>query len=223
MARLSSSLLSKFGAPKLGELTECGVPSLDESPSYLGSFVLNSIFVFELREPLARMVLMFGRRVDHAVREYRTGRELLVSYVEGLSEKNNHFLQAMRAITHFEHCISSVCQASGFITRINAILDPATFGEKDDRVVRLKKMWNRSKHFDEDLEEPSLPSAEITAPIWVTNQGLESTSASVTFEELHSMMVDLLSALRFFAEELPRQIVEDRKAASSAGELPSKE
>lgn len=184
--------------------------------------MINSIFAFELRDPLARMVLMFGRRVEHAVREYRTGRELLVSYVEGLNEKNNHFLRAMRATTHFEQCIASACQASGFITRINAILDPASFGGKDDRAVRLKKMWNRSKHFDEDLDKPSLPSAEITAPIWVTNQGLESTSVSVTFEELHSVMVDLLSALRFFAEELPKQIVEDKKAENCAGELPPK-
>jgi hypothetical protein len=60
----------------------------------------------------------------------------------------------------------------------------------------LRLIWNRSKHFDEDLIIPNKTDADITAPVWRTNHGMSSTRASVTFNELHSLLSDLLKIFK---------------------------
>jgi hypothetical protein len=204
--RYAGHLLDKYGAPKLSELTTCNAPALEEPPNYLGSFVLNSIFLVAYPELLGRLVLIFGRRVIHAVNEYRTGRELLFSYLEQLKQTNSHFLLAMRATTYFEHCIASLCQAAALLGRIQETVQPdLQVAEKDEREERLIRIWNRSKHFDEDIVAKKLANADITAPVWLTNEGISSEKASVTFDELHSVLSSLLDALRFFAVDFPKR------------------
>jgi hypothetical protein len=187
---------------------------LDEPPNYLGAFVLNSLFAVDWKDPIGRLILMFGRRVEHAIREYRSARELLAGFVERLPQTNEHFLRAMRAATHFEQCIGAVCQASGLLDRIAVLLPPDQPFPPDDRRRRLRLIWNRAKHFDEDLADKETPSAELTAPVWLTNTGIESTKASVSYAELHSALAALLSVLKLLSEDLPRQAVERQRAKS---------
>ena len=81
----------------------------------------------------------------------------------------------------------------------------------DDREQRLRKLWNRSKHFDEDLADPDKSLPEITAPVWLTNEQIKSRTAWLSFVELHTILVNLIDALEFYAEGLPQKVVEMRK------------
>jgi hypothetical protein len=160
-------------------------------------------------DPLGRLVLIFGRRAIHAIREYTIGRELLSAYAAKLKQTNSHFLQAMRATTHFESCVGSAYEACALLGRINDLVaEPQPRGDREDR---LRKIWNRSKHFDEDIIDSKISSAEITAPVWLTNQGLSPTTASVSFDELHSVLIDLREALKFLAEDLPNKFTAAQK------------
>ena len=210
--RFSNYVLGRFGAPKLGELTECNADEMDDPPNYLNSFVLNSIFVVSWQDPLGRLLLMFGRRVEQAIHEYRNGREILEVYVKSLPQTNNHFLHAMRATAHFEQCIASTCQAVAFRKRIVALMHSDTSLPEDDCEKRLKHIWNRSKHFDEDLANPLVVSAEITAPVWLTNSGIESTRATISYTELASVLKDLIKDLKFFSEDFPKQVSDTRES-----------
>jgi hypothetical protein len=127
---------------------------------------------------------MLGRRILNAMHEYTSGRDLLPAYVQKLPQTNSHFLQAMNATTHFEQSIASACQATALFERLIKLASQSKLD--DDRTPRLKLIWNRSKHFDEDLVDRKIADAEITAPVWLTNHGISSTEASVTFDELHS-------------------------------------
>jgi hypothetical protein len=209
-ARLGAFVLNRYGAPHLSELTACDAPEIDEPPNYLAALVLNSTFIMGYQEPLNRLVLMFGRRIEHAVREYRAARELLIAYLTKLPQTNNHFLQAMRATTHFEQCVGAVAQAIALLTCISKIVPPV-IDEEEDRARRIRQIWNRSKHFDADIDD-NLAPADITAPVWLTNRGISSTQANVSYQELHSTMTHLLSLLRVFADETPRRFVERRDA-----------
>ncbi len=184
--RFGSTVLNQYGAPKLSELNACGAPLQEEPPNYLATFVLNSIFIKNHVDPAGRLILMFGRRVLHAMQEYIRGRDLLFAYVQRLPQTNSHFLQAMDATTHFEQSIASACQATALLAKLSGQqkLD-------DDRASHLRRIWNRSKHFDEDLVDPNKTDADITAPVWLTNHGISSTETSVTFDELHSLLSDL--------------------------------
>jgi hypothetical protein len=140
--RYAGFLLDKYGGPDLSKLTACGAPALEDPPNYLGSFVLNSIFRVKYPDPLGRIVLIFGRRVVHAIREYTAGRELLADYVKKLAQTNSHFLSAMRATTHFEQCVAAVCQATALLDRIVALTAPpdAQLQAEDDREKRLQRI-----------------------------------------------------------------------------------
>jgi hypothetical protein len=208
--RFGAFVLDTFGAPRLSELTVCGAPDLEEPPNYLGSFVLNSILHLKHNEPVGRLILMFGRRVEHAVREYRRGRELLVAYVSRLPQSNNHFLHAMRATTHFEEWIGAAYQAGALLMRVVGLTAPPDqLPAEDDRLKRLKLIWNRSKHFDDDLAKKR--AGDISAPVWLTNDKIYCINTSLGFDELHSFLVDMLSELRFVAEELPRKAIDLRQ------------
>jgi hypothetical protein len=192
--RFGATVLNQYGAPSLSELNACGAPLLEEPPNYLATFVLNSIFIRNHVDPFGRLILMLGRRVLHSMQEYIRGRDLLFAYVQRLPETNSHFLQAMKAATHFEQSIASVCQATALFERLTKLSGQPKLD--DDRASRLRLIWNRSKHFDEDLKNPNKTDADITAPVWLTNQGISSTRASVTFDELHSLLSDLLKIFK---------------------------
>lgn len=219
MARFAAFLVNGFGAPRLSELTECGAPEMEEPKNYLGSLFLNSLFVMQYPNPVKRLTVIFGRRADNAVREYRAGRELLLSYLQRLPQGNNHFLVALRATTHFEHCIGSASQAAALLDRLvdaaNARAPSDPF-DSHDREQRLKRIWNRAKHFDEDIMSPRLAAEDIAAPVWLTNTGISSENAMVTWAELCSVLTEQQEALKFFAEDLPREVVETQRTLPQA-------
>jgi hypothetical protein len=218
-AQFRAFVMNVLGAPHLSELTECGALEIEEPKNYLGSFVLNNLHVLRYPDPMKRIILMFGRRADNAVWEHRAGRELLLSYIQRLSQgNNNHFLVALRAATHFEHCIGSVCQADALFGRLLDLVDgrdPSEPPNSRDCERRLKLIWNRAKHFDEDLSS-KMAAEDITAPVWLSNTGISAVPATITWVELHIVLTEQQEALKYFAEGLPNKIVEMRKAEEQA-------
>lgn len=216
MARFAAFIVNGFGAPRLSELTECGAPEMEEPKNYLGSLFLNNLFAAQYPDPMKRLTVMFGRRADNAVREYRAGWQLLLSYLQRLPQGNNHFLVALRATTHFEQCIGSASQAAALLDRLIDVAnarDPSEPPDSRDRERRLKLIWNRAKHFDEDIVDPKVAAEDITAPVWLTNIGISSEKATVTWVELYSVLTEQQEALKFFADDLPHKLVGMRSAA----------
>jgi hypothetical protein len=63
-----------------------------------------------------------------------------------------------------------------------------------------------------------LTDAEITAPVWLTNDGISSVTATITFNELHSVLTDLLAVLKSLSEDIPNQLAGKLKAQGDASE-----
>jgi hypothetical protein len=99
-------------------------------------------------------------------------------------------LRAVEATSHFEQCIASVCQATLLFDRIVKLADKSDID--DARYTAIRKIWNRSKHFDEDLEKSEVDDKGIVAPVWLTNTGISCMTAEITFGEVHSYLTDLL-------------------------------
>jgi hypothetical protein len=114
--------------------------------------------------------------------------------VERLPQTNSHFVEAMNAATQFEQGIASACQAAALFQRLVALIGRPKVD--DHRAERLRRIFNRSKHFDEDLVNRKIANAKITAPVWLTNQGISSANENITFGELHSLLNDLLNIFK---------------------------
>jgi hypothetical protein len=66
---------------------------------------------------------------------------------------------------------------------------------RDRNETRLNSLYNTSKHMADRIRNGKIPP-EATSGIWLTNTGLESKEAVLSFDEL----VELLSALANDAE-----------------------
>jgi hypothetical protein len=81
------------------------------------------------------------------------------------------------------------------------------FFQKNDMsgAERLQMLYVDSRHMDKMIDGGKLPT-EATAAIWITNSGLESNRAAVTFEELFEMlrhMGELADQLSTFTSHRP--------------------
>ncbi|WP_200291384.1 hypothetical protein [Rhodospirillum rubrum] len=225
--RFGSCVLDGFGAPQLSKLTECGAPEMENAENYLKSFVLNGLFRAKHSKKINKFILMFGRRADNAVKEYREGRDFLLSYVQRLPQGNDHFLQAFCAVTHFEQCIGSAYMACTFQRCLMSLLEEMFQIDKCDANKdvedRLKDIWNRAKHFDEDIAGDKIAN-DLIAPVWLTNTGISATERppknpmerppknsiqTVTWEELHKIITEQQTYLRFLAIDLPNKFAEE--------------
>ena len=63
----------------------------------------------------------------------------------------------------------------------------ASFQSKLDRV---RKIYNTSKHMDQRIRDGELPE-KGTCAIWITNNGVECTDATITFVELKDFLIEL--------------------------------
>jgi hypothetical protein len=86
---------------------------------------------------------------------------------------------------NFEVCIAQCYQGYEML----ATASGEKFFQKNDMSVaeRLQMLYVDSKHMDKMIDGGKLPT-EATAAIWITNLGLESNRAAVTFEELFEML-----------------------------------
>jgi hypothetical protein len=55
---------------------------------------------------------------------------------------------------------------------------------------RLQMLYVDSKHMDRMIDGGKIPT-EVTAAIWITNHGLESSRATLSFDELIEMLLNM--------------------------------
>lgn len=175
----------RFFFPKLSLLTACGAPALMVTPrdsaSWLASFILNSALRVQIPDPVRQLMFTYLRRVDSAVLEYGRGREALSEF---LQQNKGVISQFSRCLYAFESAVSMTHQ--GYLLARQLIPGKPLLFKKDDRSVlnRMDKVYNASKHADEFIANGNRFAPRSTSTVWITNDGLESRNASLTFAEL---------------------------------------
>jgi len=190
----SNYMLDNFVAHKLSLLTECGAPEISLQNRWLNCFILTTVFKATPPQKKKAYIFNFLRRSEGAFSAYQQARLAVLEYVQS---PRNVISPYFRALLNFEVCISQCYQ--GY-----ELLKTAT-GEKlyepDDKseMERLQKLYVDSKHMDRMIDGGKVPT-EATVAIWITNEGLESARASVSFTEL----ADLLASMGRLADTLSK-------------------
>jgi hypothetical protein len=184
---LSSYSLDKFVAPKLSLLTECGAPELATEANWLNPFILNSVLGRGRSEKGAAYVMTFLRRAEGAFASYRAGRAELLQYLA--NRTNNVISPYFRALLNFETCLAQWCEGANVL---KAAFNNKKYYDKGDqsKEERISCLYNDSKHADERIAHGQIP-AEVMSPIWITNQGLESSKAALSFDELRQLLLEM--------------------------------
>jgi hypothetical protein len=207
MVQFSTQILNVFGAPGISDLTKCGAQELPQFPDYLSSAIWNSILGNQ--HPDAAVVhldLAFLRRAVAAADEYSMARNDLLRFLQGVEQHQHRLGPYLSALRHFEQCVGSVWQAAELFNRMEhkvqgLKLQKLTLYKPGDNsdLERINKLNNVAKHFSAEQAE------KTAAPIWITNIGIESVDASLTFDELHQNVVALFDVARQTFEEIPRE------------------
>jgi len=177
--------LDNFVAHKLSLLTECGAREIPTYANWLNTFILNSMFRGGLSAKPRAYVFNFLRRAEVALSAYREARIALIEYLE---TPRNVLSPYFRALLNFEVCISQCCQGYELL----ATASGEKFFERNDKseAERLHSLYVDSKHVDDMIDGGKIPT-EATAALWITNHGLESSRATLSFDELAEMLLNM--------------------------------
>jgi hypothetical protein len=200
VVQFSDEFLDLFGAPELSELTRCGAKDLPNIPDYLSSAIWNRIHGISYSKAwMLHLDLLFLRRTSAAFEEYGTALRYLRRYVEGTEAQRHELGTYLKALTHFEHSLNSLWQACEVYEQMEKAVSnvPGSkriiFKPRDNSdLENINKLNNTAKHFSAKQAE------DTTTPVWITNSGLKSSDAFVSFDKLH----ENLMALSDFAREL---------------------
>jgi hypothetical protein len=189
--------LDNFVAHKLSRLTKCGACELTTNANWISGFVLTRALTAPLPPKQREHAFNFVRRAEGAFSAYRQARTALIEYFQ---TPRNVISPYFRALLNFEVCIAQCCQ--GYELRATASGERSPpWKKKNDKseLGCLYRLYIDSKHMDGMIDGGQLPT-EATAAIWITNIGLESNRAAVTFDELF----ELLRHMGEIADQLSR-------------------
>lgn len=181
----SNYLLDNFVAHKLSLLTECGAAELPVEPNWLNTFILNTVFRVSLSSETRAYLFNFLRRAEGALSAYREARTALLEY---LATPRNVISPYFRALLNFEVCISQCYQSYELLATASRqkVFERGSGSEAE----RLHDLYIDSKHMDQMIDGGRLPN-EATAAIWIINRGLESSRATISFNELLEMLLNM--------------------------------
>lgn len=188
--RLSNYAIDKTVAPKLSKLNKCGASQLADKPiSLQDKFILNMILRANISNPCRQYFFNFIRRVGNALFEHENARLALEDYL--LLDRRDTFVKYFLAIHHFEVCISQAYQACELMRSFGKSFGKGNIYKKDDGSVldKLNKIYNDSKHAEGIIRKGSL-NEDYTIPMWITNEGLESPRAFLSFQELKEVLLE---------------------------------
>lgn len=200
----SNHILDNYVAPKLSELNKCFPPEVAELPKYAESLTLNQIFSSTRYKDSTKVVFSsFISRLRLGTEEYRHGRESLLKY-ESLPD-HSHLQFHRIALSKFENCVLQTYLSIACLNSLHHIipeLQPVFRKGDNSDYDRLRLLSNRIKHFDEDIVEAArLNITPPISPVWITNSGLDCTNASITFDELASILKSQAEDAKYFGED----------------------
>jgi hypothetical protein len=174
---LTNHAIEMFISKKVTQVTEYNVTNLlvefQSAKTWISSFGLMVIFVNQPRENVRPFALQFLRHAEMALTEYALAGEELKDLVFG---KKGRWSPYFRALYHFESAITQLYQAYDFSRKI---LGEKLFDSNDGSPLdRLNKISNVSKR----------QVATDDQPVWITNTGIETEQASITFGELEELL-----------------------------------
>ncbi len=221
-------------APKIYQLYAPKIPDIFPQRKYpLNAFIFNLELSMIISNKRRQLVFNIIRKIQDAFDEYCEGRNDLISYV-GSDKKT--VLPYFSAVRNFEHCLAHAYQT---VRCLNALAEtfggPQQYDKGDGSILeRVNIIHNDIKHMDNRFENSANPdeisiksfsskSSDSTIekardslsniPMWLTDEGLESPNAKVSYAELSQEILELLEQ----AKELAYMKPEKRQPKQKSG------
>lgn len=172
-----------YVAHKMSELSRCGAQDMEpEEKKWLNQFLLNSVFRVTIEAKQKAYVMNFVRRVEASFSTYHEARKSLIEYIE---TDDNTISPYFSSLLNFEVCVSQLYQSIEILCQL---IGKKAFEKGGNcKYERLHNIYIDSKHMEKMIDGGKLPTGAMCA-VWITNDGLESSRSSISFNELTSLM-----------------------------------
>lgn len=202
---LTNYSLDNFVAPHLSEITVNSAPEVmtDQQNYWVRNFILNTLIGVRLLNPARQYIMNFLRKTESSFHEYSNARLLLSEYIASDRDAISKYLSA---VLHYEVCLAQTYQACMLAKNIIGLTKVFETGD-GSTLDRLNKMYNLSKHMDTTIAAGQLPEDSII-PVWLTNDGLQSHVAALSFAELAKLLEDLGKIANKLSN--PQELIKDQ-------------
>jgi hypothetical protein len=195
--------MSKFAAAEIRDMTRVD----REQEHWLTNFMLNSVLRGRLRSPVRQQIFNFLRRSHSAFTDYELARGATMRFLDDRQRIRTY----LSAVGHWEDFLAHTWQANLLLSKafIPHIKRPLFQAEDGSVNQRLHSLHTRAKHSEEAIERGTFPG-ESPLVVWLTNEGLKSTDAWLTFSEA----ADELEALAQWSDAVQDPLTMAEKIAA---------
>ena len=190
MIQFSAELLGRGYAPNINDFRTAAIPDLTEvivERKWLQNHFLNTILISlesSDYDPFRARFVICAFRARSALVAYDRAKAsceaFFDTFIDGNPAVGDYFdavAQWEGVVLHLYHVVDIFRQANG------------TDHDESNVEARLRSVANRIKHVAEDI--PKVAHEGLTIPMWLSNNGLETSKASVTYEEIANLLVEL--------------------------------
>jgi hypothetical protein len=194
--KFSKEIVNKHIAPEVSAFTHAEIPDMStwakESLHWIANFFLNSAFTASFKPPMNAYAYNFLRRAQAAFTQHQLARGCTLGFLGDGGQSPTLYCDAL---FHWETFLGQAWHAYNLL--LKAFVGKA-FRKGDGSVEeRLNKLYNAMKHVESRIDnEQMLPGA--TVPVWLTNDGICSVDASMTYIET----AEVLKQLAVWADSL---------------------
>lgn len=194
--QFSKEILDRHIAPSVSSFNRAEIPDMStwakESAHWIASFFLNSAFSASFKPPMNAYAYNFLRRAQAAFAQHRLARDCTLAF---LSAGGQWATLYCNALFHWETFLGQAWHAYALLLKAYS---GTAFKEGDGSTEeRLNKLYNAMKHVESRIENGQMLTG-ATVPVWLTNDGIRSVDASMTYFETG----ELLKQLALWADAL---------------------
>jgi len=213
MSPLTNHAKDTYIAPELSGFTQAAIPDMQghasQASHWLDNHVLNVMLRGSWKPPLSTYVFNFLRRATNAFHTHEAAREATLS---SLACRNQSPATYSSALFHWETYLGQSWHAFGLLQKAFS-LELFNKGSASE-LERLNALYNQMKHVESRIDSGQLPTG-ATVPVWLTNDGLNSIDAALSFAETGK----ILEVIASWADTLVDPRSAPTKIAQAGGNL----
>lgn len=216
--RWSAFVTDTYFAPDLSRFTSAEIRDMTrtdgEQEHWLSNYMLNTVLRGALATPTRQQIYNFLRRSHSAFADYDLARLKTQQFLADRERIRAY----IAAIGHWEDFLGHVWQANEFLARAFLPETKRPLFQPGDGSVnqRLHALHSRAKHAADAILRGDF-TGETPLCVWLTNDGLKSTDAWLTYGEA----ADELRSLAEWASAVQDPRTMREKMSAMAGEGPN--
>lgn len=195
MSPFTSFVLDKYIAPGVSSFTAAQIPDMSkhdsQSSHWVANHFLNSVLGGSFEHPVSAYVHNYLRRAEGAFAANGEARRHSMKFIDLLGQAPGVYA---RALSQWEVFLTHSWQAEALLAQLidASTQEPYRIFVKGGGSVeeRLNNLYNSIKHSESRISSGQIPEGALV-PVWLTNEGLASTDALLTFAETGEILEEI--------------------------------